>query len=1080
MRRSDPRAAVSVGSSALLALLIAAGSAAPQVDPPAVVINEVHADPAADLAGDANGDGVRDTYQDEFIELVNRGGITADLTGWLLEVGGSDPFVFPEGTRLGPGGYLAVFGGGIPTRLPGQALVSDGRLGAGLPNTAGRILLIDPAGPDTLQDVSYQDWDVDAALVREPEGWGNFVRHDILHGPRFSPAAPSAESGGPFSDRPALYRVRVVNHTSAGYGLAWRTGSAADARLVVSSDGSTIHRVDTTPVGLLHHAARYGLAPSTPTGWQVVSAGTAVPADTLTPLTTGPVVTSVPYTVHGRVADGSAPVSDAHIFLRARREGALSGWLWARTDSVGRWYLNLGNLRDPEGGAWSWGIVDSLEVEADGGPAGVAAVRIEVTGASPQEVVLPSLEVDPPPLFTWAGDAATVTADTAAVLGYALSDEGEAWARVVLEDTTGLRLTVETLPDPLPRTAAGTFTLVTTGLVEGGHWRPVAVVEDGLNPPQEVIAPGWLRVAHPVGRTLVHPAGIRLFTPRLEDPTLITAHDWLARLPGAGELARWDTGIAAWVSAVRTGGEDVAGEDFPLQAGSGYALVSDGSGEITEQGRRRYDPEAFPLGPGLALAGVSDSLRVRSADTLLEEASLLAVSRWDTDAQRWEGRFRLPDGSRLGPDFTVGWGDAVALERSAAGLWQPRPLPLSVPEDGATVPGRRTISSGIHRDSLRSFDGGPLQVLAGPGGAVTLYWRAGETAQVRLERGGVPLWRTAGSTGSGWERTTVTGLPTGEVHVLLEMPGDDGLRRWVRTTMIGLPVPPAWPRWVWGPASAGDGLRLLTDGRECIEAEPTGDERFTADAARLDPGRPWSLFVLDPAGGWRWRDLAVVEAAGVRELIPDGDLLVVSGLEVSAEGPHGVSLRWQVEQADSGLIFQPFFGYASTQGGGGPGSDPRAWVPAGEPVHWRPGELPVHRLLLTLRPGPGGRTVPEGVAVKVTRPDGRTAWLGPAALPVKGPGSEPRLLAPAPNPFNPCTTLRFSVPAGPPQPVRLEVRDTRGRLVRVLLDGERAPGDWAVDWDGRDESGREVASGIYLARLEIGRAQQVRKLVLLR
>jgi hypothetical protein len=71
-----------------------------------------------------------------------------------------------------------------------------------------------------------------------------------------------------------------------------------------------------------------------------------------------------------------------------------------------------------------------------------------------------------------------------------------------------------------------------------------------------------------------------------------------------------------------------------------------------------------------------------------------------------------------------------------------------------------------------------------------------------------------------------------------------------------------------------------------------------------------------------------------------------------------------------------------------------------------------------------------------------------------------------PNPFNPRTTIRFDLPAA--GPVRLAVYDVAGRLVRVLVEGERAAGSYEAVWDGRDASGRSAPSGSYLARLVAG------------
>ncbi len=71
-----------------------------------------------------------------------------------------------------------------------------------------------------------------------------------------------------------------------------------------------------------------------------------------------------------------------------------------------------------------------------------------------------------------------------------------------------------------------------------------------------------------------------------------------------------------------------------------------------------------------------------------------------------------------------------------------------------------------------------------------------------------------------------------------------------------------------------------------------------------------------------------------------------------------------------------------------------------------------------------------------------------------------------PNPFNPRTTLTYEVPqAGP---ARLQVFDLRGRFVRSLIDGAVAAGRHEVQWDGRNESGRDQPNGIYLSRLEAG------------
>jgi hypothetical protein len=83
-----------------------------------------------------------------------------------------------------------------------------------------------------------------------------------------------------------------------------------------------------------------------------------------------------------------------------------------------------------------------------------------------------------------------------------------------------------------------------------------------------------------------------------------------------------------------------------------------------------------------------------------------------------------------------------------------------------------------------------------------------------------------------------------------------------------------------------------------------------------------------------------------------------------------------------------------------------------------------------------------------------------------------------PNPFNPQTSIRYALPqAGP---VRLQVFDLQGRLVRTLVRGEQAAGVHTVVWKGRDDAGSEVASGIYFYRLSTDAGDDVRKMTLLK
>ena len=82
-----------------------------------------------------------------------------------------------------------------------------------------------------------------------------------------------------------------------------------------------------------------------------------------------------------------------------------------------------------------------------------------------------------------------------------------------------------------------------------------------------------------------------------------------------------------------------------------------------------------------------------------------------------------------------------------------------------------------------------------------------------------------------------------------------------------------------------------------------------------------------------------------------------------------------------------------------------------------------------------------------------------------------------PNPFNPSTTIRFSLSA--PGNVDLRVVDMGGRVVRNLRRDYFESGQYGVAWNGRDNSGTRVASGVYFAVLNEGGDLHTRKMVVL-
>ncbi len=113
-----------------------------------------------------------------------------------------------------------------------------------------------------------------------------------------------------------------------------------------------------------------------------------------------------------------------------------------------------------------------------------------------------------------------------------------------------------------------------------------------------------------------------------------------------------------------------------------------------------------------------------------------------------------------------------------------------------------------------------------------------------------------------------------------------------------------------------------------------------------------------------------------------------------------------------------------------------------------------------------GRVYPIWMRMDNRRLSAWVALIGPPPTGVPGRLSLPQsfTLAPCfPNPFNFSTVVRYRLPVA--ARVRLTVYDVSGRLVRVLGEGLRGPGERTVRWDGRNDCGQAVASGTYLVQL---------------
>ncbi|MCF7793222.1 MAG: CotH kinase family protein [Candidatus Cloacimonetes bacterium] len=92
--------------------------------------------------------------------------------------------------------------------------------------------------------------------------------------------------------------------------------------------------------------------------------------------------------------------------------------------------------------------------------------------------------------------------------------------------------------------------------------------------------------------------------------------------------------------------------------------------------------------------------------------------------------------------------------------------------------------------------------------------------------------------------------------------------------------------------------------------------------------------------------------------------------------------------------------------------------------------------------------------------------------------TELKLLQNFPNPFNPTTQISYSLPED--NNIKLTIYNIKGQLVKILVDEFQPEGRYTVSWNGKDEFGKQSASGIYFYKLADGRNSKTRKMILLK
>jgi hypothetical protein len=163
----------------------------------AFVINEINADPsnANDYAdGDANGDGIGDYSDDEFVEIVNMTSENIFMGGWQIHDAVALRHTIAADVVLGPGCSLVVFGGGDPLDFGGDfggaviEVASTGYLG--LNNSGDTVSLLDADGTIVLEVTYGSEGGDNQSITRFPDVYGeSFFKHSLVaaDGALFSP-----------------------------------------------------------------------------------------------------------------------------------------------------------------------------------------------------------------------------------------------------------------------------------------------------------------------------------------------------------------------------------------------------------------------------------------------------------------------------------------------------------------------------------------------------------------------------------------------------------------------------------------------------------------------------------------------------------------------------------------------------------------------------------------------------------------------------------------------------------------------------------------------------------------------------
>ncbi len=241
-------------------------------------------------------------------------------------------------------------------------------------------------------------------------------------------------------------------------------------------------------------------------------------------------------------------------------------------------------------------------------------------------------------------------------------------------------------------------------------------------------------------------------------------------------------------------------------------------------------------------------------------------------------------------------------------------------------------------------------------------------------------------------------------------------------------------------SGTGLSLCLTPDGASIIYVDETKTDWYDLYRVSLSGGAPEKL---TDDGSW-WEP----------ECSPDGEWVLSSGFGALSHGPYAMLRAFNLRERRN------YFIRFETSGNAEMGS----WSPTGRQFCYT----------RTAETAKSGQTVPEtAIYIENFQPTALSVSSSETAKPAAF-----GLLGNYPNPFNPSTTIRFSLPSA--GIAELVVYNIAGQKIRELTAGRMEAGTHSVVWNGRNQQGNTVSSGVYIAQLKMEGKVESRRMTLVK